>query len=56
MRNKKESDARSRLHLLALVALLGRLAGEELGLDVWDDTTLADDDVAEELVQPEGEG
>ena len=43
-----------RLHLLALVSLaLGGLAGEELRLDEGDDTTLGDDNVAEELVQPE---
>jgi hypothetical protein len=40
------------LRFVALLALLGGV-GQELGLDERHDTTLGDDDVAEELVQPE---
>jgi hypothetical protein len=35
---------------LSALASLG-LVGEELGRNVWDDTTLGDDDVSKELVQ-----
>ena len=35
----------------SLCALLGRLGGEELGKNVGEDTTLRDDDGAEEFVE-----
>ena len=42
------------LHLLrgTLLLALARLRGKKSGVDVWDNTTLGDNDIAEELVQP----
>jgi hypothetical protein len=46
-----------RLNLLRLATLLALLCcrGQELGLDERHDTTLRDDNVAEQLLEPEGE-
>ena len=51
-KDEEKTSEKNKLDLLrSILLLLARLVGEQLGVDEGHDTTLGDDNVAEELVQ-----